>query len=322
MSQYKTTAQSSKTGAFLPDLSTARENPISILNMSVRTADQLLAGPLQSNTNVTNLGQGTADTISVSCAARASGLDVGLLRKWAAAGGYFFHLCWIFTRCPFLKILSRHLLVGTEDTAELTFNGGLGWAFAMLDREQALREATSSSFQRPHPSSFQPGPASQLKLPCRASDLGNPESSRHGALPAASAPNLLDPLHGSRPVASLSRSLDLGLEPYAETTETLPSYPRCEFGDEDNGQLDQIDSPGPLGNSSVATERSTPERELDTIDDEWTVELQLTIEILGRRRREAEDLFARNGDPSGLVSITKLASQFSGVWFPSGLPWF
>lgn len=301
MSQPKKTPRLSKTGALPADLSTASESTITILRWAVWTEDRLLAGPMDSNAEVGIPKRGTADTISVYFAAQLSGLDVVMFKKLAAAGGHFVHLVWIFTGNLFPKVSSRHVLVETDGAADITFDGGLGWASGILEREQALQKARASSVPRPQVSSLQPEAIHQphpLKLPCQASYLGGLEA-------------VADPL--------APRFLPPGFT--YETTSTLPSSTGWRCGSQDECHLDQPDSPGPLCESSVATERSTPELE-NVIDDEWTVELQITIEILERKRRDAEDLFARCGDPSGLASVMQLASQSTGVWLPSGLPRF
>ncbi len=335
----------------------ANKTTIAIQNLSDFGVGSLLVGPVELVVSATSHAPGGIHTISVHFIAQVSGQDVDFLLSYARTGEYFIQVEWTFPDHRRPKFTTRHVLSDTgEDTADLSFSGGLDFAVRLFDHYQSFQAASLSARQQPQSPStpFQPGsqPMSQ-KLSCQYSGIGSLGSARGrdwletGALPSQGVPyhfpqtrRSASPLtvRGDQfldcpsptPAATLREDVEMAPLSSADHSDLPIRQPspdwmpddgngeNCEDTSEDWDYLDNPDPPGLLSDSEemAEAEQSVPGWRTESAS-EWAQR-----EILQQKRQEAEALFARNGDPSGLLAVQQLARQFAENWHPMGVPYF
>lgn len=282
-----------------------------------------------------------SNTISILLIAQWWAYSLEILVSWVESRQVLCLLEWSLPEFPSLVFTTRHSLV-VEEPYGVRFDGGLGWANTTPEHFQlsGLLEAGSASAHLPrcqYPAmtlAHEPSPPS-FSNPYPESAGLSPHRSRSGSSESTTLTFPLTPPHHNShdtwwPVSC----------PQTSTIYSFP-YPYPEEGSDDG--TPQPDSPEPLthGLPSACTSRPpTPsgedvpicyfdertEEDIQDLDDENNgqyVQNQIFIEFLGHRQREAEDLFRRTGDPSGLLAVSRAAiTAGEGVWRPSGLSYF
>jgi hypothetical protein len=294
-----------------------------------------------------------SNTISILLIAQWWAYSLEILVAWVEAGQGLCLLEWTFPGFPSTVFTTRHSLVA-EEPYGVRFDGGLDWAKTTREHFGRLQADSTSAHlpQRQCPAIalvrglVQPSPPRFLN-PCRES-TGAPRQ-RSWARRGDQTP-IQSPTYDFPPTPLHRYSQDsFWLVPHRQSLATR-SFP-CSFPAEGSFSAEgsddgtpQPDSPGPLTHSlpSASTSRSptpsagdvprasrspTPSAEdFPSCYEDRTnqgVQNQVMIEYLGHRRREAEDLYLRTGDPSGLLAVSRAAIEAGdGVWRPSGLPYF
>ncbi|KAK3939109.1 hypothetical protein QBC46DRAFT_438598 [Diplogelasinospora grovesii] len=347
---------------------------------------------------------GGSHTISAESVARITGSDITILTLWASTGECFVKVEWSFPEHEFPKLSTRHLLTAsTEGAADLSFSGGLDWAFGILDHVQMVDpalaaplgescNATRTRFSRRRGRRQQRLPTQPTHL---AGHLPSPQRSQEDdqtrcpqASPTVpfsyhlfetstcpSAPVFASSFHEAPapPVSWMSppqlsfatpiahpRARDNQISTYAEQLSTatisdgdatqVEDWPSSSFLSPGSEAYSGHMSPSPSATLASESEdwafmdsgtmgHYSPSFDCHfssttSQDNGWSnhqnsadqmVQRQIYTEILYRQRREAEAMYARDGDTSGLLAVMALAQQqqFSdAAWQSSGLPFF
>ena len=232
---------------------------------------------------------------------------------------------------------TRHSLAA-EESYGVRFDGGLGWAKTTLEHFRLFQAdpITPRLPQRQCPALALVRGLTQSSPSC----VWKAYSESTGALPQRSWSGSSDTTaHGFPLTPPHHDSHDTwwpAPHPQNITTHSiLYSFP----AEASNDGTPQPDSPEPLAHglpSASTTRPPTPSEEdvpsyyeermdqdIQDQDVQDHVQNQIFIEFLRHRQREAEDLFKRTGDPSGLLAVSRAAiTAGEGVWRPSGLSYF
>lgn len=300
-----------------------------------------------------------SNTISILLIAQWRAYSLEILVSWVDSRQVLCLLEWSLPEFPSLVFTTRHSLV-VEEPYGVRFDGGLGWANTTSEHFQllGLLEAGSVSAHLPRCQYPELALVHQPSPPCFSNPYPesagpSPHRSRSGSSERATFRLPLTPPHdGSHDT--------WWLVPHPQTFYMDSSlYPYPAEGSDDG--TPQPDSPEPLTHDlpSACTSRPpTPSeddvpicyfderteediphqyiqdheiqnqdiqniQDLQDENNEQYVQNQIFIEFLGHRQREAEDLFRRTGDPSGLLAVSRAAiTAGEGVWRPSGLSYF
>ncbi|KAK4241482.1 hypothetical protein C8A03DRAFT_41096 [Achaetomium macrosporum] len=257
---------------------------ICIQAISVYGEAGVLARPLGHLVEGWNHGSGGSHAISAKFVASLSGYEVRVIQEWARSGEHFIKLDWTFPGHNYPKFTTRHTLDPGEASGDVSFSGGLDWAQRMLKVTLGLQLPST-------PTSF---PAGRVPLP--ALPPYQPYWSAGPAFPGTPTYKVPDPADDQASVCS---------ELTSATT----------ISDADGSCL-----------SSDLASTSQPSLSGSLPLQDWTeddlVQHQLQIDMLHRQRRDAEAMYANNGDTSGLLAVMTAASQSIANWDSFGMPRF
>ncbi|KAL2263618.1 hypothetical protein VTK26DRAFT_5980 [Humicola hyalothermophila] len=262
---------------------------------------------------------GSPHTISALLVALLSDLDLQLVQTWARTGECFIKLVWIFRGSSYPKFTTRHLLVLGTDTPCVSFSGGVAWAQRILKSAQGFQAAARPV--SPLPRLPPPDARARQKLPVRL---------LLGLGPGQSWMDDIGYLRQDRPSASSVTADDRSSVCSELTSATTISDADTEY------------SSGPplsyVGSGLLTSEASGPELptlnwtaqgQAETAEKDAEEELydrmasqQLQIEALARQSRDAQAMYARNGDTSGFLALMSSANRFAGSWDSGGMPEF
>lgn len=308
------------------------ERAIRILALSIWGVEN---APLTENSGVhirpQAVAEGTNSTVSAGLAAEMTSFGLERLLSWAASGNYFCKVDWAFRESPNSPsspdFSTRHLLT-REETAVIAFSGGLGWAsnlLALLQRPHLAPSVGRQTAQNPGRERI--GNQSPQKHSHHNPDSPLPAPNQRKTRSAARRQSLQDRrdrhlLHSSNPLPFHSNTITQNTQITRVTTPTTRHFP--DWGCDEYSDTDQPESPEPL--TTATTRENTPCSESgsqpyrDPVDEQ--IQRQMQINIFERRQREAEDLYTRTGDSSGLFDVLRAAPQHSSLWQPSGRPYF
>ncbi|KAK4105245.1 hypothetical protein N658DRAFT_555781 [Parathielavia hyrcaniae] len=231
--------------------------------------------------------------ISVCFIAFLSKRDVQSIRAWAKTGEHFVELEWTFPGYGYPKFTTRHVLNDQKASHDLSFSGGLGWALEMMETAEKL-SLTSPPAGRPDPfiwnpvdSHASPKPALQ---PCPFTNRANWSS---------------DPEFSGRPMLHFH------------------GHGKEEVGDFMDGDSDNTWSD--TGTSLVFSDLSDDMADHPVGDHSRPEELADGLpsqEHLERRKMEAVEAYALNGDTSGMLAVLASVSQLNRNCYPSEGPRF
>jgi len=277
------------------------------------------------------VAEGTNSTVSAGLAAELTSFGLKKLLSWAASGDCFCTVDWAFWESPKSSshpgFSTRHLLT-VEETADISFSGGLAWALRLL-----------ALLQRPHLASFVGRQAVQDPCPERINPQPSRKHSQHGPHPSPPESNqrrarlaitqqgvrqTIDRhlLHPSTPLPYHPNTTTQNTPITRVTTPAIQHFP--SWACEEDSDADQPESPEPL--TTATTRENTPcadpgsQSYRDPVDEQ--IQRQMQISIFERRQRDAKDLYDRTGDSSELFNVLRGASQHSSLWQPSGRPYF
>jgi hypothetical protein len=311
------------------DLST-----LCIRGMSGYAQSTLHAESLEHFVEPLSHGPGGHHTVSISLVARLCNLTEQKVQDLARAAGGYIELRWTVLGYNFPKFDTRHKLITSKASGDVSFSGGLGWTQPLLETAQMFNFDTLPSQPRQKSSTW---PISSL--PPR------PAPSR-GWLPGPRCfVSPVFPPHG-RPDGQLSDLLDLTSE------STISDAGSLAFSDEaseatvadvavvsfsDQASEATISDAAFLAFPEHAPEYTFSDADIPSLpdasqgagcpgggwaDDDKLAQQQLQNEHLHRQRTDAVAMFAKNGDTSGLLAVMAAASQSTAFWDPSGMPRF
>lgn len=278
------------------------------------------ATSLQHTMNPRGHDPGGMHTISVSLISQLAGNSQQKLEALIGQEDRFMKVDWGFD-LPYPKLTTRHLMV-MEPTPLISFSGGLDWALKIRKSMASLNMAAPPirSMSLPVPPRFNTRePQKQPFSSNRAATWNRPSSfnwlatgTGHIPFPFPGPSNTPSSLPGSR-------------------TDVFPppgllDTPRCvtpalSLDDDQSSVSSGITSPGgtisdaAFGSSyfSPLSTRQNSSR-VDEFSNQWMdklAEQQLLDEQFQQQKREAEALYARTGDVSGLRAVLALASKSS-----------
>ncbi|KAK4134950.1 hypothetical protein BT67DRAFT_287280 [Trichocladium antarcticum] len=272
------------------NLLTVWQDMICIQAVSVYGQPGVLAQGLECPIQPRSHGPGGSHTISVGIVSRMSGRDVQTIRDLASIGEWFIKLDWTFPGHTYPKFTTRHLLVLDSGSGDVSFSGGLKWARRIHNSTRALDRSAPASMPPPGTTRdgwkwplqppFESWPA--RGLPYGPAMAGTPDSGASG------------PADDQTSVCS-----DLTSAPTLSDTETEPATAPA--------------SPPPTGSEPPWTPCGCCTRDGRTSQPQQ----QLLREMFQRQKRDAEALYAHNGDARGLLAVMAAAAQFRGCsWDP------
>ncbi|KAK3303538.1 uncharacterized protein B0T15DRAFT_576861 [Chaetomium strumarium] len=278
---------------------------ISIQAVSVYGETGVLAEPLGYFVEAQGHEPGGSHVISAQLVASLSGYELRVIQKWAKTGEHFIRLDWTFPGHTYPKFTTRHTLDSGEASGDVSFSGGLDWAQRMLNVTQALQ------------------------LPRHAASFHAAEGGQHPPMPSSvftgDSPKLpFQTLHPPHPYwntsATFLNTLIHKAPKDADDEASVYSEPTSAR------TISDTDASCPSSDLASTRQPSPSSESLPLPLQEWTeddlVQHQLRIDMLHRQRRDAEAMYAHNGDTSGLVAVMASASQSMANWDSSGMPRF
>ncbi|KAH6640473.1 hypothetical protein F5144DRAFT_544659 [Chaetomium tenue] len=274
-----------------------------------------------------NHGPGHPHTISVHLLALLLNYSVEDVKQWAAAGDCFVELAWTFPGSHHPEFVTRHRVVTDTAPGHLSFSDGIDWAHDMQKAVRCLQQRPAyptSGHQMPLPRwnpAVRPPYGGTKPLP-----LYPPVSPMDIAQPASFS----DLAHGKelRSPAALECPVYGLHKPEQDTVSVAPSEPSLA-GDTASNSSVVFSEPAEM--AAAAEENLHPaekKKPWHTGSEDGkssscgTPPRQQQIERLRRMKKDADALFARNGDPSGLLAVLAEASLSNENWDASGLPRF
>jgi hypothetical protein len=256
-------------------------------------------------------GPGHPHLISIHILALLLDYRIEILKQWAAAGDCFIKLVWIFPGWNHPEFTTRHLLVTDTAPGHVSFSGGLGWAEDMWKAAQRLQPPTCPYFS-----------GRQILTP----------RWNIAALPPKGGGTKLPRLRPVVPFMDLAQwkaryqTVTYPSRGMAEDSVSEPSLedpPALTDAASDDSSAVFSSEPAEMAAEMAAAEDSNFGE--DSCQDHKTGDSggsQSQLDMLRRQKREAEALYARNGDPSGLLALLAAASQSTENWDASGMPRF
>ncbi|KAK1831101.1 hypothetical protein QBC39DRAFT_352386 [Podospora conica] len=289
-------------------------------------------------------GSGASNTIGILLIAHMwAAYSLEIIVGWVEAGQGLCTLEWTLPGFPLTVFTTRHSVVADEESQAhgVRFDGGLDWAKTAAVHFRLLQPDPATPAHQPQrrcPALALARGLTQSSPPCdrnsyyenTGTSLQRSWSGSSDQLPIQSTIHTFPPT----PPQDSSQYTYWPL-PHAsnDPPHTYTQYPLLaeEEDSEDGDGTLQPGSPETLTYSltSASTSRLPTPSQGDVPShcaEEWTdqdVQNQVYIEFLRQRRLEAQDLYMRTGDPSGLLDLCSAAiTAGEGVWRPSGLPYF
>lgn len=267
---------------------TTRQDIIFITRIYEHDPNGLSTGQLELSINPLASNPGGLHTISTYVLSRTLGVDMKTLDDKANNDEWFIHVDWKY-EIVYPKFTTRHRVI-SGSSLSIHFAGGTAWAENI---------ASNLAFQTSH--QYMPVPD---YLRCPTWDVG-PESQ--------------EPYFDAG-------STDSGMSPELPSWRPLlgfPETPRSMSPSSGDDEFSVCSDPTTVG--STIWEHTTPRfftpppsRQnssiVHSINNYWMdqqIQLQFRDEAFLRQKQDAEDLFARTGDVSGLIAVMEAANGFS-----------
>ncbi|KAK3295158.1 uncharacterized protein B0H64DRAFT_441580 [Chaetomium fimeti] len=279
------------------------QEEIYLHSLSVYEKPRLAAQSLKYLLKPLSHGPGQPHYISVYLLSLLLDYSLEDLKQWAAAKDCFVKLVWIFPGWDHPKFTTRHLLVtDTAAPGHVSFSGGLDWAVNMWKVAQRLQPPSCPFL----------GPQSAPRW-----NLGRPRGDPKLSLPPVPFMDM-DKWKPEYPALAYP----VGYLPAGPADDEVSEFSEPEPGHADTASV---------GSSSGLFSEPSEAADSNFGEDSWSkdrgggssrAERLLQREVLRRRMRDAEALYARNGDPSGLLAVLSTASQSPDNWDSAGMPRF
>lgn len=203
-------------------------------------------------------------------------------------------LNWTFPEFSYPKFTTRHVLDLSDASGDVSFSGGPGSSYKTL-------EATRIFLSPSHPAEGD----EQLPMLDPTDLCSPPKLTRSVPITNRLDQNPEDDF-STAPVPESSRPEDDELSVCSELTAATISTA--------DGSCPCLNQTGTRDHCSclVCPSQESADRILD----------QQQLQMLAGQRRDAEAMFTRTGDASGLLRVLESASQFRGSWEPFGMPRF
>ncbi|KAK4232573.1 hypothetical protein QBC38DRAFT_450200 [Podospora fimiseda] len=255
---------------------------------------------------------GGLDAISIVLVAQVTGQPLKDLETLALSDSYYIKLTWRL-HLPFPTFTTRHLLVVGETF--LSFSRDLAWAQKIVKNAERFQP-----IDRPFPTA-----ARSQTFPVYPQNTTRERQKTAFLTSHAGIPSQLQ-------LESWARS---SLEPQALSPPEIPDSPlSMSPAPEDHesicSDIPDAGASAPMGFQNPKFQLITPPpsrkhtSHLDEVNDESAdgmVQQQLSLDMFQQKKREAEDLYARNGDTSGLLSVLAEArAAASRDWQSPGAP--
>lgn len=246
-------------------------------------------------------------TISALLVCLLSGWDLHMVQNLANTGTCFIKLDWGFPGLEYPSFTTRHLLTGIGGFTEVSFSGGLDWAQKTVKNARAFQVLS--------------GPAQGLQPP-RIPALADCDEAQKRALqrsswtwplPASKFESLTTPQ-----IPEISRPMSL--EPADDEVSLCSDLTSATtISDADTSTFSSC-----VSDSTEVREPSPGINCAYNYLPDCQVRQQAQGDMLHAQWRDAEAMFARDGDTSGLLAVLVAASRSrSGEsWQPSGIPRF
>jgi hypothetical protein len=281
---------------------TITQTTICIQSVSVYGQTGVLAHGLEYPMEPKNHDPGGSHVISAQFVARVSRCDEQMIRDLASIGECFIKLDWKFPGYNYPKFTTRHFVTLDGGFGDVSFSGGLTWARRILKNAQNM-QLTKQPVQK-----YQYLPMPAPRDSCDGPKLALQPSFR----------NWLAPNPGYR-------------FPFGPEMRDAPMFVAPEPTDDQTSVCSELTTTTTISDTDTDFQFSCypPPMEAEHPQTceccgnyDWMVEQQLQIEILQRQRRNAEAMYARNGDTSGLLAVMASSSQSNWGWDSSGMPRF
>lgn len=272
---------------------------ITILSISAFNQIDLPANSLELPVKPSTYDPGGVDAISTVFVARATGIHLRDLEAQALTGTCYIRVNWKL-QLDYPTFTTRHLLVVTETL--VAFAAGLAWA-QRIERTAVRFQTVDTPLPRsillpalPHlPAQYQQKTAiltgyaetsSQFQLTGWARDSDNLRAFSPPELP--DTPSSMSPAPEDDQASTCSEYISGGASrPYSGRH---PNF--------------RLLSPPPSRKHS-----SHMDDDMNHEEAEEMVQQQIRLDLFQQQKREAEELYARNGDTSGLLAVLAAATQ-------------
>ncbi|KAK4160079.1 hypothetical protein QBC43DRAFT_120643 [Cladorrhinum sp. PSN259] len=244
---------------------------------------------------------GGLDAISTALVAQATAHNLHELEALALTGNCYIQLTWRL-HLPYPSFTTRHLLVTSETL--VSFSGDLVWAQRIVKNAEKFQ-----IIDRPLPSSVPTQMVSVLP-PVTARDRQKTAFlTGHAGIPSQ---------------LQLERWAPSSMGTQPDSPAEIPDTPLSMSPAREDDQLSVCSdltaagTPGPSlhHNQNFRLLSPPPSRKqsshIDEINNEWVdrmVQQQLQLDMFHQRKREAEELYARNGDTSGLLAVLAAVTE-------------
>ena len=264
-------------------------------------------------------GPGRLHLISTHILALLLNYPPETLKQWAAAGDCFIKLVWTFPGWERPQFTTRHLLVTDTALGHVSFYDGLGWAENMWKAVNPPQPQTYPYFSghqnlKPHwdRAIFPPkggGSKPSVPLPVPFTNLDAQWKAQYQTVTYPSRGTVED-LVAELSLEDAPSLTDAASEDSKTVFSSEPAEMEAEMGAEMGAEMAAAEDPNP---------GKAPYSHHKTGDKDGS---QSRLDMLRRQKREAEALYARNGDPSGLLALLLTASQSADNWDAHGIPRF
>ncbi|KAK3998338.1 hypothetical protein QBC44DRAFT_2900 [Cladorrhinum sp. PSN332] len=287
-----------------------------IVILSLSSYDQLqfpnnsLEFPVKPSTH----DPGGLNAITTVLVAQVTGQSLKELEALALSGSCYIKLTWRL-HLPYPNFTTRHLLVAGK--ALISFSGDLAWAQRIVKNAEKIH-----AIDRPLPRAIPPQMVPRLPQITARGRQKTAFLTSHAGIPSQ---------------LQLEGWVQNGLVPRAFSPPEIPDTPLSMSSAPEDDQVSICSDVTATGNSGPMPHRNPnfrlisppPSRKqsshIDDVNSEWVdrmVQQQLQLDVFQHKKREAEELYARNGDTSGLLAVLAAATEPSGSWQSPGTPRF
>jgi len=278
----------------------------------------LAAAPSTQHVKAATHASGELNTVSFGLVRQMAALSPDILSHLRGTKNITCKLVWSIPPFTFPKFTTSHALVGGDSTG-VSFSGGLDWAIKISHRFNSSRSMPTRNSQGESES------GSNFVPPDRGVEPSTGETLQGPGLPISISSVLLGE---ERPLAYPSQMpahsgwrlfQDVGSPARGRTFQPSEHENACA------DDAEQPNSPASL--TTATTRHTTPDLDHETaFHSDWApsrVPGQSNhLDMLSRRRQEAERLYAETEDASSIFSLLDSAVQDNEAWHPSGLPRF
>lgn len=300
-----------------------KDTTICILNVSrFGSNHDTSANSLDHHVEVSTHESSGVNTVSARFLSILTGKPIGQYLAVENKDECFFKVEWAFPQHkdgP--KITTRHLLTSEPTSANLSFSGGLDWAKKLLEHYVISSRGSTTTLSA---ATIQPRSGSQVVVSRheleREGDLDNDND--HMSV-CSEAPPATTSTTGASPatIASPTFCLHSSVFPswgqnLRDSPSTSESVDRCGYNDSDtpfsgSGSEQQIrkwtsDDTGDGGSAHSGSAQNHNQADVEI------------TKSLKEQRKQAEAIYARNGDMSEMMALLARAKDIPAAWEPNG----